>query len=60
LASLLDDTAQKAAGNQPISVICRNKQMMPWIIFPRKKKDNQGNKMATMSMVCMGVKNKIH
>jgi hypothetical protein len=55
LASLLDDTAQKAAGNQPMSVICRNKQMIPWMILPLKKKDNQGNKMAMMSIICMGV-----
>lgn len=32
--------------------------MIPCMIFPRKKKDNQGNKIAIMSMVCKGGKNK--
>ena len=47
LLSDLDATAHIAAGIQPINVIWRIKQMIPVIIFPLKKNDNQGMKIAT-------------
>lgn len=46
LLSSNDATAQIAAGNQAITVICKIKQQIACIIFPLKKKDKHGNKTA--------------
>ena len=46
-ASLKDMSAQIAAGNQPIKVICSTRQMMPASTFPLSKKDNQGRSIAS-------------
>ncbi len=46
LPSILDATAQIAAGNQPINVICKITHIIPEIILPLKKKDNQGSNTA--------------
>lgn len=43
---LSDTTAHMAAGSQPISVICSIRQAMPDNIFPRSRKESQGNRMA--------------
>jgi hypothetical protein len=50
LAFCKEMTAQTAAGIQPISVICNNRQIMPVKILPLKKKDNQGMRMAISVM----------
>lgn len=41
-----DTTAQMAAGNHPIRVICNSRQRMPDNIFPLNKKESQGNNTA--------------
>ena len=46
-----DATAQIAAGNHPIKVICKIKQITPCIIFPLKMNDNQGRSTANMIIV---------
>ncbi len=46
LALLSDNAAQIAAGSQPSIVICRIKQIMDVIIFPRTKKETNGSKIA--------------
>jgi len=50
--SMREATAQIAAGSQPISVICRIKQMMPRKSLPLKKNDNQGKSTAISIMLC--------
>ena len=44
-------TAQIAAGIQPIRVICNSKQMIDVSIFPLRKKETNGKKMAIKVMV---------
>jgi hypothetical protein len=51
LALLSDTTAQIAAGIQPISVICKMRQIIPVRIFPLRKKESQGNKIAIKVIV---------
>lgn len=46
LALFSDITAHSAAGNQPISVICKIKQTMAEMILPLKKKERKGTNMA--------------
>jgi len=46
LSLLKDIAAQIAAGSQPKTVICKIKQIIAVMIFPRKKKDRNGNIMA--------------
>jgi len=46
LALFRETTAQIAAGNQPIKVIWSIKQIIPDNIFPLRKKDSQGIKIA--------------
>ncbi len=40
------ETAQSAAGNQPMRVICSKRHIIPLNILPRRKKDSQGTSMA--------------
>jgi len=44
-------TAQIAAGIQPIRVICNSKQIIDVSIFPLRKKERNGKKMAIKVMV---------
>ena len=44
-------TAQIAAGNQPIKVICKIKHNKPRKNFPLKKNDNQGIRTANKIMI---------
>lgn len=44
-------TAQNAAGIHPIRVICNSKQMIDVSIFPLRKKETNGKKMAIKVMV---------
>jgi hypothetical protein len=46
--------AQTEAIGQPIILICRTRHRYPEIYFSRRKKENHGNKMASlfMSIVC--------
>ena len=46
LALFNDITAHSAAGNQPMSVICKNRQTMAEMILPLKKKERKGTNMA--------------
>ena len=46
LAFCKERTAQMAAGIQPIKVICKNKHNMDVSIFPLKKKEIHGKKIA--------------
>src|SRR5690606_6612758 len=45
-SSIREATAHIAAGNQPINVNCKKRQIKPINIFPLKKNDSQGNKTA--------------
>jgi hypothetical protein len=45
-----DNTAHIAAGSQPISVICKIKQIIAEKIFPRRIKDMEGKKIAIKVM----------
>ncbi len=47
----ISSTAQMAAGNQPISVICSKRHIIPLRILPLRKKESQGSNMAMSVMV---------
>ena len=46
-----DTTAQIAAGSHPIMVICKIRQRMPVKIFPLKKNESHGSRIAMIVMM---------
>lgn len=56
LALFKETTAQTAAGIQPKIVICKIKHIIPVNIFPRRKNENQGRRMAMSVMVYKGLR----
>jgi len=50
---LIEYTAQIKAGNQPIMVICKIKQIMPAKIFPCIMSESQGKKKAKTYLILM-------
>jgi hypothetical protein len=47
LALFKDKVAQMAAGSQPMTVICKIKQMIPVRILPLTMKDRKGSRIAS-------------
>jgi hypothetical protein len=52
LALFLEFKAHKAAGSQPINVICKIKLKIAENILPLTMKDNQGNNIANNIIFC--------
>ncbi len=55
LSLFKETTAQTAAGIHPKIVICKIKQIIPVNIFPRRKNESQGRRMAISVIVCKGL-----